>query len=583
MTRPVRHRVLAVLASLALLAAACGDDSSEGSPGTTAAASSGSATVATTTTLAPQSGGTLVFSEYAQAVGLDPVVPPGQGTTGGIEMGAIYDTLMRFNKDTGKYEPRLAESLTSNADATEWTFKVRANVKFTDGTPYDAAAVVFGMNRHRSGTPGAPKCDELWACPRNVQSTASFMALVKNLEAVDALTVKATLNESWTGFPWALASEAGMIPSPMAVKKCDATKNPNTCEFNLKPVGAGPFMIDSYKSKESITMVRNPNYWGGTVYLDGLKFVDLGDIGGAKSFDALKTGTINAGFFSVIQTIKDIRAAKLDRITFVNQAGRDLLLNNGVNVTCAAGKPEPTCTGKPDGPTPTNPVTKDARIRQAVGAALNVQTINERTTAGTASASTQLLQKDFRFYPDVPGPKYDPEAAKKLVAQVKSEGWDGKIRVLAGNNPEGQALGLAIQTMLQAVGMDPQTDYVDTATNTQRVFVEKNYDIASHGMAITADDGGPLNLLQNFETKSAANRTGYSNPVVDKAIKDLRSAKTDAEKTALYKIVAENIAKDVPIVPLWNAEYTIAASAKVHGLVSNGRLNVLFNEAWLEK
>ena len=139
-------------------------------------------------------------------------------------------------------------------------------------------------------------------------------------------------------------------------------------------------------------------------------------------------------------------------------------------MTCAAGKPEPTCTGKPDGPTPTNPVTKDVRIRQAVGAAIDPQVVNQRAVSGTAQASNQLFQKDFRWYPNVPGPKVDIEAGKKLVAEAKAAGWDGKIRLLAGTSPEGQAIGLTVQTALQAIGMTVQSENVDTATNTQRIF-----------------------------------------------------------------------------------------------------------------
>ena len=328
-----------------------------------------------------------MFGEYSQPAGLDPIVPPGFGTTGGIEMGAIYDTLMRFNSDTGKYEPRLAESLTNNADFTEWTFKIKPNVKFTDGTAYDAAAVVFGMNRHRSGTAGAPACETIWACPRNSQNTNSFMALVKNIEAVDNLTVKVTMSEPWNAFPWALASEAGMIPSPTALKKCDATKNPNTCDFNLKPVGAGPFMVDSFKPKDSINLVRNPNYWGGTVYLDGIKFVDLGDTGGLKTLDSLKTGTINAGFFSVPEAIAAMKAAKYDYHSWPTQAGRDLILNTGVSVTCAAGKPEPTCTGKPDGPTPTTPV--DQRRSHPPGRRRRGRRSSRQRTGGLGHGASQ--------------------------------------------------------------------------------------------------------------------------------------------------------------------------------------------------
>ena len=580
MAKSPRRFALCALIAFALVAAACGDDGDSSGPAGNAAPT---ATAAAPTTKPPQTGGTLVFGEYSQPVGLDPIVPPGFGTTGGIEMGAIYDTLMRFNGDTGKYEPRIAESLTNNAEFTEWTFKIRPNVKFTDGTAYDAAAVVFGMNRHRSGTPGAPACETIWACPRNSQNTNSFMALVKNIEAVDNLTVKVTLTEPWNAFPWALASEAGMIPSPTALKKCDATKNPNTCDFNLKPVGAGPFMVDSFKPKDSINLVRNPSYWGGPVYLDGIKLVDLGDTGGLKSFDALKTGTINAGFFSIPEAIAELKAAKYELYSWPTQAGRDLILNTGVSVTCAAGKPEPTCTGKPDGPTPTNPVTKDVRIRQAVGAAIDPQVVNQRAVSGTAQASNQLFQKDFRWYPNVPGPKVDIEAGKKLVAEAKAAGWDGKIRLLAATSPEGQAIGLTVQTALQAIGMTVQSENVDTATNTQRIFIDKNFDIGTHAMAVTSDDGGPLNLLQNLQSASGANRTGYNNPAVDKAIKDLRSVKTDEEKTAAYKVIAEAIARDVPLLPLWNGEYSVSWSSKVHGFTKSSRYNVLWHEVWMEK
>ena len=145
------------------------------------------------------------------------------------------------------------------------------------------------------------------------------------------------------------------------------------------------------------------------------------------------------------------------------------------------------------------------------------------------------------------------------------------------------AIGITVQTALQAVGMTVQTEYVDTATNTQRIFIDKNFDIGTHAMAITSDDGGPLNLLQNLQSASGANRTGYNNPAVDKAIKDLRTAKTDDEKTAAYKIIADAVAKDVPLLPMWNGEYSVAWNSKVHGFVKSSRYNVLWHEVWMEK
>ena len=121
-----------------------------------------------TTTLPPQTGGTLRFGAYQHIAGLDPLVSLGSGTSGGIQTAAIYDTIMRYDVATKTYTPQTAESVVANADSTEWTIKIRSGIKFTDGTDYDAAAVQFGLNRHRSGVPGGPtaaNCAEYVACP----------------------------------------------------------------------------------------------------------------------------------------------------------------------------------------------------------------------------------------------------------------------------------------------------------------------------------------------------------------------------------------------------------------------------------
>lgn len=105
-------RILSLLLLVGLLAGACGDDggsaSSNGSGATGGTGgASGSAQAATTTTLTPKQGGVLTFGVYGETPGLDPVVANGSGTTGGHEMSAVYDTLMRWNPTTQQYEPRI--------------------------------------------------------------------------------------------------------------------------------------------------------------------------------------------------------------------------------------------------------------------------------------------------------------------------------------------------------------------------------------------------------------------------------------------------------------------------------------------
>src|SRR5690606_10378719 len=90
---------------------------------------------ATTSSLEPKQGGSITMGMFSETAGLDPVVTFGGGATGTTEVGAVYDTLMRYDTDTGEYVPHLAESLESNDDKTSWTLKLRPDVKFTDGTP----------------------------------------------------------------------------------------------------------------------------------------------------------------------------------------------------------------------------------------------------------------------------------------------------------------------------------------------------------------------------------------------------------------------------------------------------------------
>ncbi|MEO5837614.1 MAG: ABC transporter substrate-binding protein [Acidimicrobiales bacterium] len=578
----MRRKRLWISAVLALLmvAAACGDDKESGStttvPGVTTPA---------TTLKQPVAGGTITFGTFSETAGLDPIVSTGNGVTGFIEMAAIYDTILRYNVQTGKYDNNTAESVAANTDSSEWTLKLKSGIKFQDGTAYDAEAVKFGMNRHRSGIAGAPPCAELYACPRNGTSSGAYMTLVKSIDVVDALTVKFTLTEPWPSFSYALAGEASLIPSPTSIKKCDPTKDVRTCETNLKPVGAGPFKIGEFKPKDSITMTKNPDYFNGAPYLDGLKFVNsIADGGGDQTFTALSTGTFNMAFLRDPAAVFAAHEKKFDGVSTFEQGGGMLLINQGVSVTCAAGKPEPLCVGKPDGIVASNPPTKDPKIRQAIAAAVDPKVINERGYGGKGLVSNQLFQSDFRWFADVAGPKYDVEAAKKLVNEAKAAGWDGKLRLLYNSSPVAQAIGLATQTMLQAAGMTVTLDTSkDTTGQVAQVTTLKDFDVTGWGLAIPPDDGAVWALAQNFSSASPSNRIGFKSTVVDQALKDIRQAKTDDEKKVGYKKIAETMTAEVPALPWAKIEEFIARASNIKGVTQTHRSGVFLDKAWIDK
>ena len=576
------RRALAFLAAAALVATACGDDGGGDSQTTAPGTASGP-----TTTKAPVSGGTLIFGNFSEPASLDNAVSTGSGTTGGTEMAAIYDTLMRYDPDAGKYEGRTAESVTSSADFLEWTVKLKPNIKFTDGTPYDAEAVAFGLNRHRVGTSlPASDCSKYFVCPRNSTSSGVYMALVKDIQVVDPVTLKITLNEPWSSFQYALSDEASMIPSKTELARvCTPTANINQCTaFSLKPVGAGPFMVQSFVPKEGITMVKNPNYYGGTVYLDGFKSISINDQGGDKTYDGFKTGTFNSAYLRTPSTVVAAKDAKVPGFSEISHGGGLILLNMGVTVTCAGGKPESWCAGKPDGPTKSTPATQSLKVRQAIQAAIDPKVIDQRANQGKGAPGSALLQDDFRWNPGVPAPKYDPDLAKKLVGEAKAEGWNGEVRMLYSNGQFAVDVALATQAMLEAVGMKAIVDTSkDTTAQVVQVTTQRDFELSGWGTTITNDDGAAAALAQNLASTSTSNRVGYNNPAVDQALKDLRKAKDDTEKKAAYKIILENVYRDVPIYAWSKIEARIIWNEKVNGVIPNHSGVFFIDKTWIDK
>jgi peptide/nickel transport system substrate-binding protein len=191
---------IAFVCALGLVASACGDDG--GGTGDEAASTS-TVAGATTTTLQPVSDGTLTFGAFTEPRGLDPTAGGSSGAGGSEPLMALYDTVVRFNPETRKYDMRTAESLTPSADFSEWTLKLKAGIKFSDGTDYNADAVKLSVERHQDA--------------KNNSTARSYASFVKSMTGVDPLTLKFTLTDPWAGFPFLLSAAPGMVASPAAI------------------------------------------------------------------------------------------------------------------------------------------------------------------------------------------------------------------------------------------------------------------------------------------------------------------------------------------------------------------------------
>ena len=543
---------LAIALIVGLVAAGCGDDGDEADTGQSQTTTGATAT-STTAAPQPKSGGSMTVGTFSETPSLDPVINVGTGVTGGMELVALYDSLMIYDPATGKFEPRTAASLTPNADQSVWTLKLKPNIKFADGTAYDAAAVVFNLKRHNSGIVGA-------------RSTA-LVSNMKTFDTPDALTVVITLNTPNSTIPWILSSAPGMIASPAAIQAQGAN-------FGVNPVnaGAGPFVFSSFKPKEAVIYKKNPNYWNGPVYLDELKFVNI--IGQQANFDALKNNTVQATLLREPAVLAQAKDGGYTGLEAAQSAGNTMTMNNGVKVTCTGGQPAPVCTGQADGTSvATKTATSDKRVRQAVAAAINLETLNARVYQGKAQLDTALLAKTSRWNSNIAGPKYDLDLAKRLVTEAKAAGWDGNIRLSCHNGlPE---WGIAVQTMLEVAGFKvTRDDNKPVADNTAAVVTKKDFDLACFGVSILDEE--PFQAItREFSF------TGYSNPAVTDALRAGPIATSDADKKKALDTIATAYAADVPFLSLAPAVQLIALAKNVRGATQSGNSIVYFDKAWL--
>lgn len=560
-TRSLRRLAAAVpLAAMLAVAGCAADDTSA-----TGTSERGTATPAET----PQRGGQLSMIGYAEPTGLDPAVFSGSGSAGATELAAIYDVIMRYDPGTRTYEPRTAESLTPSADFREWTLKLKPGIRFSDGTAYDADAVVFSMRRlTKASAPVAPA-----------------LAPIKDYVVVDPLTVKFEMAYPYSNMPFVL-SYAGMVVSPTAVRAAcgegDAVK-PRDCSFNTNPVGAGPFMLQSYKPKESLQLKRNPNYWGGDPYLDGLQVTWTAQDPPKKV--QLDGGQAQLVFVRDAKTATELEEALGKEKRLLAQPlnmGSAMLMNVGT-VTCKSGAPAAFCAGKPDGQVKLDTPTADVRVRQAIAAAIDLRVLNDRMYNGYGNATARMFPDGSQWHDAPPIFEYNPDKAKALVEEVKREtGWDGTLRSVCDKNPTWDAWGLAVQAMLGVVGMKVQLNQLPDSASKFGVLLNQknNFDITCNAIA-TLEEAPEVGLTRALQTGAGVNYSNVASPQIDAALKSIREATSQDQKLAGMKALAEAWRSEMPAVPHFAVTELVAWGSRVRGVTPGMYVSVLLDKAWL--
>ncbi len=528
-----RLRTIAALFAVALLAAACGDDGG-GSAKNTGATGTGSGTGtgggAATTTAAPETpvkGGTVTLALFSEIGNLDPVRATGSGGSDGNRFHALYGGLLTYDPVKTEAVGLQAESLkATNAGFTEFTLKIKANQKFTDGTAFDAEAVKANWVRAQD--------------PANKCSCLGVAASIASMTVPDPLTLNFTLKVGNANFANGLARVSmNYIASKKAIdEKVDMTS---------KPQGAGPFTLDEWIRDNRMTMSRNPGWTASPgPYIDKLVYVVQSNED--QRIDGFKTGLFD-GFYtavpgSVATATKDVKDSYYAKVAL--NMGQTFLMN----------------TSKAP--------FDDIRVRKAVIMAIPRDILAKDILSNSVPAEYFALKGSKEFSEATALPKYDLAGAQKLIDEyVKDKGGAPiTFTMTAFQQTLDQARAKFIQSQFdQLKNIKAEIAVGDSPTNIGNVLAG-NYQWSSWGFPTLDNDPGLFNAAR---TGLPTNYSKYSNAEVDKALDAARLTTDLTARGAAYKTVYEALARDLPWFP-----YTITTNGYM--LKGNVRGGVMYED-----
>ena len=234
----------------------------------------------------------LLFSEIGT---LDPLRFTASGGSDGQRAFALYGALVAYDSESGEAQPVLAESFESNADFTVWTLTLKDGVTFSDGAPYDAAAVKTNWERAKD--------------PANRSPAFTAMLAVSDVTVTDPLTATITLSSPNAQFPNTVSRSAlNYLASPAAIAA--------GTDLTSQAVGAGPFLLESWTRDDRMIMNANPDWMGSDgPYLDKLTFRVVGDE--EQRIDTFATGDADA-FYTATPASVERATGEVDGAEFTS-------------------------------------------------------------------------------------------------------------------------------------------------------------------------------------------------------------------------------------------------------------------------
>ena len=492
------------------------------------------------------STGTLVFGRNRDAVRLDPAV-----VTDGMSLNVAKVTmegLVRYKVGSFDIEPSLATSWTMSADGKVWTFELRHNVKFQDGTPFDAAAVKFNFDRWRNKADPYHK----WGNYSYYGSQfGGFPGAIADVKVVAPDRVRFILTKPVAPFLANLAMPTFSISSPTAVKK-------RLEDYFRQPVGTGPFQVAEWIKDDHITLRRFDGYWGPKAKLDAVILRDIPDQ--ATSLLQIQNGDLDGWEYPRSGDLG--RLAKDPKLVLYHQPPNNLMylaINN------------------------LKPPFQNVLVRRAISEAIDARAIVKHFYDPAAIVADEFLPSVVWPHGVKTEYKYDPAHARSLLAQAGfPHGFSTTLWYMTTPRPylpEPQRVAETIQANLRAVGIDAKLEGLEWGIYLQKTQnAENNLSLAGW----TGDNGDPDNFLYVLLDKDSANTPGAQNVCYwkdenyHKLMIEAQQTIDKAQRAAIYAKALKLFHDQAPCVPLVHTSPPIVFKKTVQGYIPNPDSSELF-------
>jgi peptide/nickel transport system substrate-binding protein len=440
---------------------------------------------------------------------------------GRIVFSSLCDKLVDIDEKLN-IVPQLATSWQWSPDNKALTMKLRPGVTFHDGEKFDAAAVKYNIERHKT-IPGSNRRGELLP--------------VSSVDVVDDMTVRLNLSAPFSPLLTVLADRAGMMVSPKAAQAMPTN-------FGTKPVCSGPFKFVERVAQDRIVLEKYPNYWNkAAIHFDKIIFQPIIDA-------TVRLANLRSGQLDMIERVAPADIAKIKSDGKLGFARITELGYQGITIN----------TGKSD-EAKKNPLGRDPRVREAFELSLDRAGIVKVAMDGEADVGNQWVPPNNAFYArNVPIPKRDVARAKALLKEAGVT--NPSFTLMTPTTSDAQRIAQVVQAMAKEAGFDVKIQSTEFATSLN-LADKGQFDAYILAWSGRADPDG--NLFSFYGCKQPLNYAGECRPEWDELLKRSRTTLDTAGRIKVFATLAADVEKERPIIYLYHRHWLWAYNKKLTG------------------